>query len=143
SAVTGSLVGLGAANVRGGVIYVVNHSWTRSAEGSADPARGLAVGANCLETGRTAAAGGDPDAYRALEAVTTVLNGKKEDVRLEYACRSKTGERWFEMAVEPFRRPDGGAVISYIDITRRRNAEEEARRQREDLAHAQRVTTLG
>src|SRR5258705_12868277 len=47
------------------------------------------------------------------------------------------------MAVEPFRRPEGGAVISYIDITRRRNAEEEARRQREELAHAQRVTTLG
>src|SRR5439155_20462316 len=57
--------------------------------------------------------------------------------------RSQTGERWFEMAVEPFRRPEGGAVISYIDITRRRHAEEEARRQREELAHAQRVTTLG
>src|SRR5262249_3950037 len=40
-------------------------------------------------------------------------------------------------------RPDGGAVISYIDITRRRHAEDEARRQREELAHAQRVTTLG
>ena len=47
------------------------------------------------------------------------------------------------MTVEPFRRPDGGAVISYIDITRRRQAEDESRRQRAELAHAQRVTTLG
>jgi len=143
SAIFGSLYGQVAAIDRDGVIIAVNHSWKRFAEDSADPARGLAVGANCLEIWRTAAAAGDPDAYRALEAVTTVLNGKKEDVRLEYACRSADGERWFEMAVEPFRRPEGGAVISYIDITRRRNAEEEARQQREDLAHAQRVTTLG
>jgi C4-dicarboxylate-specific signal transduction histidine kinase len=34
-------------------------------------------------------------------------------------------------------------VISYIDITRRRRAEDEAHRQREELAHAQRITTLG
>ena len=143
SAIFGSLYGQVAAIDRDGVIIAVNHSWTRLAEDSADPARGLPVGANCLEVWQAAAAAGDADAYRALEAVTSVLNGKKEDVRLEYACRSEAGERWFEMAVEPFRRPDGGAVISYIDITRRRQAEEEARRQREDLAHAQRVTTLG
>jgi len=92
---------------------------------------------------RKAAAAGDADAFRAYEAVIAVLNGKKDDVRLEYARRSHGFERWFEMAVEPFRRPEGGAVISYIDITRRRHAEEEARRQREELAHAQRVTTLG
>ena len=145
SAIFGSLYGQVAAIDRDGVIIAVNHSWTRFAEesDSADPARGLAVGANCLEIWRTAAAAGDPDAFRALEAVTAVLNGKRDGVTLEYACRCETGERWFEMAVEPFRRPEGGAVISYIDITRRRNAEEDARRQRDDLAHAQRVTTLG
>ncbi len=144
SAIFGSLYGQVAAIDRNGVIIAVNHSWTRFAEERADPARGLGVGASCIEVWRTAAAAGDPDAFRALEAVTAVLSGKKDDARLEYACRSESGgERWFEMAVEPFRRPEGGAVISYIDITRRRHAEEEARRQREDLAHAQRVTTLG
>jgi PAS domain S-box-containing protein len=143
SAIFGSLYGQVAAVDRDGVIIAVNHSWTRFAEENADPTRGLSVGANCVEVWRQAAAAGDSDAFRAFEAVTAVLNGKKDDVRLEYACRSEAGERWFEMAVEPFRRPEGGAVISYIDITRRRNAEEDARRQREDLAHAQRVTTLG
>ena len=47
------------------------------------------------------------------------------------------------MAVEPFRRPQGGAIISHVDITQRRRAEEEARRQRDELAHALRVTTMG
>src|SRR5215470_18756581 len=143
SAIFGSLYGQVAAIDRDGVIIAVNHSWTRDAEETADPTSGLTVGVNCLEVWRRAAAAGDADAFHAFEAVTAVLDGKKEDVRLEYACRSAFGDRWFEMAVEPFRRPEGGAVISYIDITRRRHAEEEARRQREDLAHAQRVTTLG
>jgi two-component system, LuxR family, sensor kinase FixL len=142
SAIFGSLYGQVAAIDSDGVIIAVNHSWTRFAENSPDPTRGLAVGANCLEVWREAAAAGDADAFRAYEAVTAVLKGGKDHV-FEYACRSRDGERWFEMAVEPFRRPEGGAVISYIDITRRHLAEEEARRQREELAHAQRVTTLG
>jgi PAS domain S-box-containing protein len=143
SAIFGSLYGQVAAIAADGTIIAVNHSWTQFAEQSPDPARGLAVGANCLAVWREAAAAGDADAYRAYQAVTAVLDGKQDDVRLEYARRSHGCERWFEMAVEPFRRPEGGAVISYIDITRRRHAEEEARRQREELAHAQRVTTLG
>jgi PAS domain S-box-containing protein len=144
SAVFGSLYGQVAAIDRDGVIIAVNHSWTRFAEESGvDPARGATVGVNFLDACRRAAAAGDGDAARALEAITAVLAGQQDDARLEYACRVQSVERWFEMTVEPFRRPDGGAVISYIDITRRRHAEDEARRQREELAHAQRVTTLG
>ena len=144
SAIFGSLYGQVAAIDRDGVIIAVNHSWTRFAdENGVDPARGATVGVNFLDACRRAAAAGDGDAARALEAITTVLTGKQEDARLEYACRVKSVERWFEMTVEPFRRPDGGAVISYIDISRRRHAEDESRRQREELAHAQRVTTLG
>jgi PAS domain S-box-containing protein len=52
SAIFGSLYGQVAAIDRDGVIIAVNHSWTRFAEESADPARGLAVGANCLEIWR-------------------------------------------------------------------------------------------
>jgi PAS domain S-box-containing protein len=144
SAIFGSLYGQVAAIDRDGVIIAVNHSWTRFAEeNGVDPARGATVGVNFPDACRRAAAAGDSDAARALEAITAVLAGKQEDARLEYACRVQSVERWFEMTVEPFRRPDGGAVITYIDITRRRHAEDEARRQREELAHAQRVTTLG
>ncbi len=72
-----------------------------------------------------------------------MLEGRTRQAVLEYACPSPDGARWFEMAVEPFRRPQGGAIISHVDITQRRRAEEEARRQREELAHALRVTTMG
>jgi C4-dicarboxylate-specific signal transduction histidine kinase len=47
------------------------------------------------------------------------------------------------MVVEPLRRPEGGAVVSHLDVTARRRAEADARAQREALAHALRLTTLG
>ena len=47
------------------------------------------------------------------------------------------------MTVEPLRRPEGGALVTHVDVTRRRQAEEEARRQRDELAHVLRMTTLG
>jgi C4-dicarboxylate-specific signal transduction histidine kinase len=47
------------------------------------------------------------------------------------------------MEVGPFHRPEGGAIVSHVDVTRRRQAENEARQQREELAHALRVNTLG
>jgi two-component system, LuxR family, sensor kinase FixL len=72
-----------------------------------------------------------------------VLHGEVPRATLEYPCNSPTKERWFELDVEPLRRPEGGALVSHIDVTARRHAEDEARRQRDELAHALRVTTLG
>jgi C4-dicarboxylate-specific signal transduction histidine kinase len=138
-----SLYGHVAAVDRDGVIIAVNESWTRFArENGGDPAR-ASVGTSYLQVLRSAISRGDMDARRALETVEAVLEGRASQAVLEYPCPSGAGARWFEMAVEPFRRPQGGAIISHVDITQRRRAEEEARRQREELAHALRVTTMG
>ena len=143
SAAFGSLYGHVAAIDRDGIIIAVNHSWSRFVdESSADPAR-VSVGANYLEVCRDVAAMGDGDARHARAMIRDVLAGRTETARLEYACRLPSGERWFEMLVEPFRRPEGGAIVGHIDITRRRRAEDAARRQAEELAHALRVSTLG
>jgi C4-dicarboxylate-specific signal transduction histidine kinase len=72
-----------------------------------------------------------------------VLSGLSERESFEYAARTVAGPRWFEVTVEPFQRPEGGAIISHMDTTRRRQAEEEARQQREELAHVLRMTTVG
>jgi len=143
SAIFASLYGQVMAIDRRGVILAVNQAWTSlQDEAGAAPER-VAVGANYFDVCLRAVAGGDATAGQALQAVNAVLTGECDGTRLEYACQTPSGERWFEMAVEPFHRPEGGAVISYIDITRRRQAEEEARRRREELAHTLRVTTLG
>jgi len=62
---------------------------------------------------------------------------------LEYACHGPSEVRWYAMIVEPLKRAEGGLVISHIDVSRRRRAEEEVEREREELAHALRVATLG
>jgi PAS domain S-box-containing protein len=142
SAIFGSLYGQVVAIDRDGVIIAVNQSWMRSAtEAGGDPAR-LSVGANYLEACRQAAARGDADSRRALDAITGVLQGGGQ-AHFEYTSNPPEGERSYEVTVEAFRRPEGGAVISHVDVTRRRQAEDEVRRQREELAHALRVTTLG
>jgi two-component system sensor kinase FixL len=47
------------------------------------------------------------------------------------------------MAVVPLRRPDGGAVVTHVDITERKRAELDAQRSRQQLAHFNRVSTMG
>ncbi len=143
SAIFGSLYGRVVAIDREGTIIAVNQSWSRFAEEHGLAVEAMSVGANYLETCRRAADQGEPDAGRALEAILTVLQGRAGHASLEYVCPLPAEVRWFEMMVEPFRRPEGGVVIAHVDITRRRQAEDEARRQREELAHVLRVTTLG
>jgi PAS domain S-box-containing protein len=142
SAIFGSLYGHVAALDKRGTIIAVNQAWLRfAAEHDGDPAR-VSLGASYLDICRAAAETGDHDARRILEALRTVLAGNGP-LQLEYALRTPGGERWYEMTVEPLRRPEGGALVTHVDITRRRQAEEEAQRQREELAHVLRMTTLG
>jgi PAS domain S-box-containing protein len=143
SAIFGSLYGRVVAIDRAGVILAVNQSWSRLAEEHGSGGGSMSVGANYLEACRRAAAAGEPDAGRAVEAVLAVLDGRADHAALEYACPLPSEVRWYEMTAEPFRRPEGGVVVAHVDITRRRQAEEEVRRQREELAHVLRVTTLG
>jgi two-component system, LuxR family, sensor kinase FixL len=142
SAIFGSLYGHVAALDKHGRIIAVNQAWLRfAAENGGDPAR-VSIGASYLEACRHAATAGDPDARRVLEAVQAVLAGEGPS-QLEYACQTPGGERWFELTVDPLRRPEGGALVTHVDVTRRHQAEGEARRQRDELAHVLRTTTLG
>jgi PAS domain S-box-containing protein len=142
SAIFGALHGHVAALDKSGRIIAVNQAWGRPpVENGVDPIR-ASIGASYLDACREAAEAGTPDAGRALDALRRVLAGGGP-VEIEYACRTPAGERWFEMTAEPLRRPEGGVLITYVDITRRRQAEEEAERQREELAHVLRTTTLG
>ena len=142
SAIFGALYGHVVALDKHGQIIAVNQAWLRfAAENGADPAR-VSIGASYVDVCVSAAAAGDPDALRILDAVRTVLAGGVPR-QVEYASRTPAGERWYEMTVEPLRRPEGGALVTHVDVTRRRQAEEEARRQRDELAHVLRITTLG
>jgi PAS domain S-box-containing protein len=142
-AIFGSLYGHVAAVDRAGVIVAVNESWSRfQAEHGRDTLR-PPIGANYRAACRDAAAGGDASAHQVEAMLGVVLEGRATRSSCEYVTRSDREERWFEMTVEPFTRPEGGAIVTHIDITRRRRAEAEARREHEQLTHALRVRTVG
>jgi PAS domain S-box-containing protein len=138
-----SLYGHVAALDVHGTIIAVNAAWARFAEDNGGAAAKVSVGANYLEVCRAARRTDDPEALFALEAIESVLQGKVRRASLEYPCHSPTQERWFEMTVERFERPEGGVIITHVDVTRQRRAEQEARLHREELAHALRVATMG
>jgi two-component system, LuxR family, sensor kinase FixL len=127
-----------------GRIVDVNASWLRAAVGPArrTPA-GLAVGTNLLHAWQQAARDGIPSASEAAAGIVAVLRGGRKEFSLEYPSRGAAGEQWFVMSVVPLDHADGGAVVSSTEITERKEAELEAQRSRQELAHFARVSTVG
>jgi two-component system, LuxR family, sensor kinase FixL len=143
STIFGSLYGHVAAVDRAAVIVAVNESWSRFREQNGWDTLRPPVGTDYLAACRQDMAAGDGSAEQAEAAIRVVLDGHAPRASCEYVAHSGREERWFEMTVEPFHRPEGGAIVTHIDITRRRRAEAEARREHEQLTHALRVRTLG
>jgi C4-dicarboxylate-specific signal transduction histidine kinase len=77
-----------------------------------------------------------------IAGIRSVLVGGKPEFLMQCQCESAPLQ-WFEVRVERLRRPEGGAVISHIEVTNRVRAEMEAETHRRELAHVARVTLMG
>jgi len=129
---------------RAGVILETNESWRRFIESSESlPIRGAHVGANYLEACRAAAGRGDAVGSELAGYLREVLEGLSPRRELEYSRETSEGRRWYEISIERLRRPQGGAVVTRADVTARQQALEQAREQREQLAHLGRAAVLG
>jgi PAS domain S-box-containing protein len=126
-----------------GTIIEVNDSWRRFVEAAPSSSfdRVLA-GENFLSACARAAEHGDAAAANQLSAVRAVLDGAEIRRQLEFTS-SADGQSLFEVSVERLRRHEGGAVVTRTDITARKQAEIEARNQRQQLAHLGRAAVLG
>ncbi len=138
-----SLYGHIVAIDRQGRIVAANTGWRDYGTARGGEWRATGVGANYLEACRRAAAGGDPEAAEALAGIEAVLSGARATFSSEYRCPSQTEDRWFRMVVQPWKRAEGGAVVSHIDITARRHLEMERERLYEELFHSGRVSVAG
>jgi two-component system, LuxR family, sensor kinase FixL len=119
---------------RDGVILEINESW--AAQGRAG------VGVNYLEICRTPGQLPAESAPRMLAGIQAVLGGILRRFETEFPCPMGSGA-WYEMSAEGLAQPGGGAIIVNTDITGRKRAEQEAREQRQELAHLTRVAMLG
>lgn len=146
-AVLGSLRDQIAVLDRLGNIIAVNKGWTRFAEENGGGSVG--VGVNYLEVCRLAATSSS-DARKSLEGIVSVLSGDASKYREEYLCDTPGGNCWFVLSVTPLLLPEGGAVVSHIDVTERKLAEaalvenrEELRKSRDEIQQlAGRLITL-
>jgi len=126
SAVLNSMTANIAVVDRHGTIIAINDGWERFAqENGGDPASPkFGVGTNYLEVCARAARDLGAEGQEILDGIKGVLAHSQATFSHEYPCHSPTEQRWFSMLVSPLDRADGGAVITQINITERKRAEE-------------------
>ncbi len=128
---------------RNGMIIAVNQAWEKFALANDRASSLVGVGCSYLDVCRSAASTGEATAQHAFEGVRAVLDGSSEFFEMDYPCHSPVESRWFLMRVVPLKIPSGGAVVTHLDISQLRRAEQEAESLRRDLEHAGRVALLG
>ena len=138
-----SLPGHMAIVDRSGAILRTSEAWPKFAagEGARDPAV-LGVGAMQPSSGPVADDPPSPIAREIRRGIEAVLADKSAGFYLEYACPVRE-DGWAGVSVLPLQRAEGGAVIYRQDITPRQLARLEVDRLRGELAHVNRVMTVG
>ncbi|MGM0677089.1 MAG: sensor domain-containing protein [Pseudomonadota bacterium] len=111
-----------------GVIVSVNEAWRHFGEANAAQCPGYGVGVDYLWVCDQAQGEDAAEASQAAAGIRAVLAGKTKRFSLEYPCHSPTEKRWFLMSATPLTEDGGnGAIVMHIDISERRQAEEDLR----------------
>jgi len=109
-------------------IIAVNQAWENFARENGDPEFAhTGIGVNYLETLRRASGEWSGEALHALVGIQAVLDGSLKEFTLEYPCHSPAEKRWFMLYVTPLANEREGAVVTHINITARKLAEEQMR----------------
>jgi PAS domain S-box-containing protein len=109
---------------RQGRIIEVNDAWRSFAAENGGGAGLTDIGADYLSVCRQAASDDDAAARAVVEGIRSVLEGRRPSFTVEYPCHSPSEPRWFLLNVSPLPAWRGGAVVSHINITERKLAEE-------------------
>jgi PAS domain S-box-containing protein len=136
-----------------GVVRLANQAWNRCSAGSGAREEQVSLGANYLDVCRRASAAGDSGAASVLQALQQVLDGHRDECVTEYPCNGPQGDGWFVMharrlpAVAADGAPGeaavhGGLIISHLDITARKRAEEALRQTNERFEAALRQSEV-
>ncbi|HAT09077.1 MAG TPA: hypothetical protein DCS97_00415 [Planctomycetes bacterium] len=124
-----------------GTIAAVNRAWNDFCSSNGGDPGLWGVGCNYHEVcWRSAQLDADADSRRAHDGIRTVLSGQKSGFTMEYPCHSPTERRYFLLSATPLLGADGkviGAVVSHLNITRRRQLEEDLETARRELAASQ------
>jgi len=87
--------------------------------------------------------GGTAEFRAVVAAVTAVLEGRQKTRTVDYPIRVGDKDRWVEIRVERLGRPEGGAVVTHLDITQQKQSQLDRRRTLDELHHMNRVASVG
>ena len=111
-----------------GTIVAVNAAWERFGRTQdAPPITCTGIGLNYLDVCRRAAAAGNTEAQDALTGLQAVLQGRQASFTREYPCHAPGQPRWFLLHATPLPPPHQGLVLAHLDITTRKQAEDQLR----------------
>ena len=108
-----------------GTIVAVNEAWRRfGRDNGADVATVAGVGLNYLEVCRRATSPETDITSATAAGIERVVAGKEEEFTVEYPCHSPAQDRWFLLSARRVSAPGCAAMLSHVDITERRRAQE-------------------
>ena len=105
-------------------MVAVNRAWLMFAMDNGGQPESTGVGVNYFDLCARSAAAGCQDAQRAADGLQAVLAGHTVHSEVEYPCPSPAVNRWFLLRITPLAGNVTGAVMSHVNITRRKMAEQ-------------------
>lgn len=109
-----------------GVVVTANRAWNDfGTKNGKTVLERCAPGQNLIVAARLDAACGDKTAAFFLEGVDAVLSKKEQLFEYEYPCHVANRLYWFFIRIMPFAGNTSKLVLSHVDITERKNAENE------------------
>ncbi|HEX7977102.1 MAG TPA: ATP-binding protein [Gemmatimonadaceae bacterium] len=128
---------------REGVIIRVNEAWRELArQAGVAEWRDAFIGESYLDECRRAEQDGCEEAGDVRRGIEGVLERRAVPFRYEYHSTTPSN-RWCEMRVDSLEHEDGGAIVTHLDITERRLADQKAEETRRQVAHMGRVAMIG
>jgi diguanylate cyclase (GGDEF)-like protein len=107
-----------------GTIVAVNRAWLMFAMDNGGQPESTGVGVNYFDLCARSAAAGCQDAERAAGGLRAVLAGDTVHSEMDYPCPSPAVNRWFLLRITPLEGDATRAVMSHVNITRRKMAEQ-------------------
>jgi PAS domain S-box-containing protein len=121
-----------------GEVMAANQAWNRDwKKASGVSPEGVVAGENYLEFCKKAAELGVASSRDKYDGIRSVIDGNRDYFEMEYLSgEPKGGSNWYKMVVTPSP-ATGGAVVSHLDITTSKLAEERVRDLSGRLIHGQ------
>ncbi len=110
---------------RDGTLIAINESWKSFARQNGGDAEltGVGMGTNYLDVCSRAVPDLGDEMQEVADGVRSVLERRQSTYEYEYPCDSPVVHRWFNMTVSPLARDEGGAVITHLNTTSRKETE--------------------